>query len=91
MRWTPVIYRGKIYRKYWASSEGDVLSVRRKKLLVPFRSTRGNLQVTLPGKQPMLSRLIAESFNPGFEGTIMWADGNRNNNALDNLLLFPRN
>lgn len=80
------------YRGYYAINEyGDVLSVRRNKVLVPVKVSNGYLSVQLSVlgkvKRIRIARMVAELFVPNPNGypQVNHKDGIKTNNHKDNL------
>lgn len=79
---------------YCVSNTGKVLNARTGKILVPYRHTKGYLKVDLKsgekaghGKQAFVHRLVANAYIKNTRGLpqVNHKDGDKTNNAVDNL------
>lgn len=75
---------------YWVSKDGRVWSDRRGRLLSGLLSRDGyrKVQLSLMGKKPVqrfVHRLVAEAFLDGRGEQVRHLDGNKSNNAAENL------
>lgn len=89
--WRFVIYKGKEYRNYEVSNEGEIYSLKHKKILKPGKNTKGYLTIGLFYEKKHISarvhRVVAETFipNPDNKPQINHIDGDKTNNRVSNL------
>ena len=70
---------------YFVSSDGEVWSTRTKRLLNPYPTRRGYLQVDLNGTKWFVSHLVYQAFSGKKPYQLVYLDGDIRNCAWENL------
>lgn len=83
----PRLYKPYDFSDYIVTKDGEIFSKRKNRLLKPQPNGKGYLRISIGGKLYFVHRLVAEQYvsNPENKPQVNHKDGNKLNNAADNL------